>query len=499
MTTPVAPSPATARRLRQMRRRLTLLLSALAVAIVAVFTLVVLRVDADLRDERIDAALLRKIEAADRAIAFDGQRLTPADPTRLLDDDVAVAVRPAFEDVVADTAEQIPEPDEDELFEMAEFVLDEFEDDDLLQLLESFRMEEGTLDERREVLLEEFPDDLRAEAYRMWVLETADDLVTELAEETLLFRPEATLLDDEVVRDLAAAVIDDGADGRLETEGLDGRTVLVQARALRDGVETRGAVVAAIDLTGEAADERDFRTRVILLAVALVAGGTLAAWILAGRSIRPTAVALAQQERFLADAAHELRTPIAAIRATAEAPLDAEEVADDRLARVSTLAAGASRLTDDLLTLARMDADRLDLDRRPTRVDLLVEQIVDDDPAVRLELAPLVARIDPGLTERVIRNLLDNARAHGAATPEQPVVVAVDGPALVVSDQGPGVSPELAATVFERFRSGPASRGHGLGLPLARWIARAQGGDLTLEPGAGGATFRLRLPTASQD
>ena len=170
---------------------------------------------------------------------------------------------------------------------------------------------------------------------------------------------------------------------------------------------------------------------------------------------------------------------------------------------MAELAADASTLTDDLLTLARMDADRMDLQRDRVRLDLLVESTVAGIPgateATVISGATPVVEADTRLMERAIGNLIRNALAHGGATPATPAEVTIEtaasGHTIIVRDHGPGIDPEVAAGLFERFRSRTGSRGHGLGLALARWIAAAHGGDLRVStPPDGGAAFVMTVP-----
>ena len=110
-----------------------------------------------------------------------------------------------------------------------------------------------------------------------------------------------------------------------------------------------------------------------------------------------------------------------------------------------------------------------------------------------------MVEVDPRLMERAIGNLVRNALAHGEASATRPAEIRIetDGAvhAVTVRDHGPGIESGVAAELFERFRSRTGSRGHGLGLPLAQWIARAHGGDLTMRtPPDGGAAFVVSVP-----
>jgi signal transduction histidine kinase len=228
--------------------------------------------------------------------------------------------------------------------------------------------------------------------------------------------------------------------------------------------------------------------------------------------------AFARERRFVADASHELRTPAALVRASAEVlqreglvreegrPLVADILAEsDRLAR----------LVGDLLTLAASDAESLTADRVPLDLTEVVRDTV-------RRAAPLAG--ERGLTlvmdgppdsalpvlgdrdrlTQLLLVLLDNAFGHSPAAGTVLVSLARTGPGarLSVSDQGPGVAPDERERIFEPFaRSATLGRrdggGTGLGLAIARTIARRHDGTITVDdaPG-GGARFLVAIPLA---
>lgn len=248
------------------------------------------------------------------------------------------------------------------------------------------------------------------------------------------------------------------------------------------------------------------------LAIVALVGG--AAWILASRTLRPIREALLRQRRFVADASHEMRTPLATIRAVAESATAEAEPADLRaaLGTIATASARLSRLTTDLLLLAKTD-DRL-LDPRVEAFDLsvIVAEVVEayrianpNPPAPQLRLASdLRVRGDPDEVGRVASNLLHNAVEYGGAqAPVRVTTGASDREAwLEVSDEGPGIASADLERIFEPFyrvqhdAAGP--KGSGLGLAIARSLAARNRGRLTVmsQPGSG-ATFRLTLPRFS--
>jgi signal transduction histidine kinase len=213
----------------------------------------------------------------------------------------------------------------------------------------------------------------------------------------------------------------------------------------------------------------------------------------------------AATRRFLADASHELRTPIAALQASVETLLREQPQRPDRDRLEAALArevARLGRLVDDLLSLARIEARPL---REPITLGVLATTAV-EEARTRAPLARLTITAkgdasvdgDPEALSRVLRNLLDNSLA--AIPPEGSVHVQVeqrDGHVEAqVSDNGPGVPDADRERIFERFvRLDPSLPGSGLGLAIARRIARQHGGDLTCNPNENGTSFTLTLPT----
>lgn len=207
--------------------------------------------------------------------------------------------------------------------------------------------------------------------------------------------------------------------------------------------------------------------------------------------------------RFVADAAHELRTPIAGVQAAAEALLqqqpDADTVEQLQLL-LAREARRAGKLVSDLLELARLDAGT-EIAREPVSLLALARSQPDRvallAPAVTVEVSEVDATVlgDADRLTQVLSNLVDNAlqamRGHGALT----VSVAPDG--FTVSDTGPGVGEKDRERIFDRLVRLDDARdqragGSGLGLAIARGFARAHGGDLRcVEAPGGGAAFVL--------
>ncbi len=214
----------------------------------------------------------------------------------------------------------------------------------------------------------------------------------------------------------------------------------------------------------------------------------------------------------LRSVSHDLRSPLTAIRTASEglgnAALDLDAAERDELfetirAEVRRL----ERLVDNLLDLSRLEAGPAR--RRPElwTLDALIgralEQLGNEAQRVVVEGEAEVppVRVDAAHVERVLVNLLENALKF--SSPADPVAVAAaeeSGHVVVrIRDRGPGVAEVDRERIFEPFeRGGTAAHGTGLGLAIARGFARANGGDVSVEPSAGGATFRLELPAAGE-
>ncbi len=264
-----------------------------------------------------------------------------------------------------------------------------------------------------------------------------------------------------------------------ENGSLYGRALLVLDPTDDELAAVALAVVDADDFYG---DQSVLRSQVIAAAILLAAAAAAAGYWLAGRGTRATGAALAQQERLIAAAAHELRTPVAKIRAVAESGLAGDEPAEVALARVDRMSRDAGVMVDDLLALARMDAGREGVAREPLRLDLLAEAITAQYPGVGFDAVETVVSGDPGLLRRAIENLIRNATIHGG----DDVVVSVHPSRVVVGDRGPGIDPSVADRMFDRFETGASSPGHGLGLPIVRWVADSHNATITVRNRDGG-------------
>jgi signal transduction histidine kinase len=301
---------------------------------------------------------------------------------------------------------------------------------------------------------------------------------------------------------------------------------LLRARAERISLGG-GRTLVAIAVADEIEIEDRYASLIAIFGTAAVAALILVAlggWLLARQSTAPVERSIAHMRRFMADAAHELRTPISVVRSRAEVALQRERDGDEYTQALAGIARETERLggiVEDLLMLARADAGERPIERRRVFLDDIAldaadaARVIAERKRVRLEVgdfeeAPVEG--DPTLLRQLAIILLDNAIKFTPAGGRVSVSVRSLplGATLSVVDTGIGIEAAQLPHVFERFYRGDPSRtrapdasaseGVGLGLSIARWIAEEHGGSIAIEskPGAG-TTVTVHLPSASVD
>jgi signal transduction histidine kinase len=286
--------------------------------------------------------------------------------------------------------------------------------------------------------------------------------------------------------------------------------------------ELRAAAQRGGDVEGETEQEYVQRTLVKVrwqvlaidgVVIVLVGVGGL---LFARRTLRPIRDNVAAQRRFIADASHDLRTPLAVMKTDFEVNLRdpglaaaARPVLESGLEEVDRM----SEMVEDLLMLSRMDAHQEQVLREPLDVAAVVrgttEQLAKlaatDQVSVGTAGADdrVMAIGDERHLRRALANVLKNAIEHSPSGGTVEVVLGRrDGTVeVVVKDQGPGIPPDEIERVFDRFyRSDPArsreTGGTGLGLAISRWALRQMRGDVTIRSDPGGTAVRLTLPAA---
>ena len=339
------------------------------------------------------------------------------------------------------------------------------------------------------------------------------------------------IIDDQAVEDRAAQIAT--VDGRVvaATANLAGRSAIASAPQGGESIRTLDDVPVDDDPfrvlsrritvdgapfvvhVAESIDDVDESVRVLTESLAIafpVVLGLLAwlTWLLIGRTLRPVERAAKAQERFVSDASHELRSPLARIRTRLEVDLTHPDGVDLRHSAGAVLdeSRAMERLVDDLLQLAGSDAPGAGRQRSaPVDLDDLVlgeagDQVRDGVAVDTGGVSGGSVRGDAGALRRLVRNLLDNAVRH--ATARVAVTLIEDGRdvVLTIDDDGPGIPAERRAGVFGRFvrlddsRAAPAG-GAGLGLAIAHDIATGHGGTITVEEAPiGGARLTVTLP-----
>jgi signal transduction histidine kinase len=311
-----------------------------------------------------------------------------------------------------------------------------------------------------------------------------------------------TPVGQQVLADLAAqAVNGNGASLLADRTAVNGHHIRVAVEPFKDANGRYfGAVLAWKDTHDQDLRHERLTITVLLVCAVLIAAAAAVGYWLSGRAIRPAMAALEQQETLLAETAHDLRTPVAALRALAETAARDPEQRAELLPRTVRLAGRMGDIIDGLLVRARLASGVEHLAMQPVWLDQLVAGVVDDMPSdgarFSLVTAPSMVQADPTLLQRAVGNLLANAMRHGRApgADEAIITVTVADGRVTVADQGPGIAPEVGADLFDPYTTGGGSTG--LGLSIVRWVVLAHGGELKVyNADEGGAIFEIQLPT----
>jgi signal transduction histidine kinase len=228
------------------------------------------------------------------------------------------------------------------------------------------------------------------------------------------------------------------------------------------------------------------------------------------------------RKEFIANASHELRTPIFSLGGFVELLQDEEIDEDTRTEFLATMREQVDRLqklTTELLDLSRLDAGALELELEPVPLRLLADQVAGEFAAAAARQGAQIevtgngrdvdveAHCDPQRVAQILRVLLDNALTHAGHEAEIEVVAGENMPmagrpaeaSLTVSDNGPGIDRRDLPHVFDRFHSGTGAQGTGLGLAIARELAERMLGRLEVSSQPGNTAFKLVLPRADSE
>ena len=315
----------------------------------------------------------------------------------------------------------------------------------------------------------------------------------------------------------AAAVV--GKDGRvraanaaLEALAPQGRSTGLSPIEITRSAELDEAVRRALEGTGRAFElELPARRRYLQAQVSPLLRGEV---LLLLRDVTDSRRAEAIRRDFVANASHELRTPVSAIRGAAETLLGGA-LTDPAAARqfsemIARQAERLSRLTQDLLDLSRIESGQWLMQLDTVEVDPLLKTVLDlqAERAAQKRIAltsdvepPVAVRADGRALEHVLVNLIDNAIKYTPAGGK--VTVSAErgerDVVLSVADTGPGIAAHHLPRLFERFYRADPGRGReqggtGLGLAIVKHLVQAQGGEVGVQSGASGSRFWVRLP-----
>jgi signal transduction histidine kinase len=276
-----------------------------------------------------------------------------------------------------------------------------------------------------------------------------------------------------------------------------------------------GTVYVAASVADRMELEEEYGSLIVTFAAAALAALLLVAsggYLLARQSTAPIERSMERMQRFMADAAHELRTPVTILRARAEVTLAQARDPDRDAAALQAIERETSRLGEivgDLLTLARADAGDLPVARGPVYLDDVAAEAVTavravaERKGVALEVGQFEEAAiagDAALVRRLLLIVLDNAIKYTATGGHVRLdVTGADGArSVAVTDTGIGIPPDQLPHVFERFYRGePARRqaeGTGLGLAIARWIADLHDARIDIDSGAAGTRVVITFP-----
>ncbi|MDN5696362.1 MAG: cell wall metabolism sensor histidine kinase WalK [Rubrobacter sp.] len=337
----------------------------------------------------------------------------------------------------------------------------------------------------------------------------------------IALQPDGELIDsDRIARDLglpdeelARSALEENTAVSATIRGEEGRVRALSMPMYESG-ELVGVMQYARSLSAVQQAVRGLVLVLLPLGVGALGLAAIGGQVMAGRAVVPVQRSFERQRAFVADASHELKTPLALIRADAEVigrglsdPED-KELADDLLAETDKMNA----MLSDLLFAARLDAGKLTVNREPFDIAESVQQVAErfaaraQETNIRIEISmseSLRATGDRERTEQVLAVLLDNALRYTRKASKITITghKTADAVVVTVQDSGPGIAEENLERIFERFYRVDKARsreagGSGLGLAIAQKLARAQKG--TLEAGnaeEGGAVFWLTLST----
>lgn len=249
----------------------------------------------------------------------------------------------------------------------------------------------------------------------------------------------------------------------------------------------------------------DLDRRMLLWMLGLAIVSLALGWVGAGLALGPTRRLLDDQQGFLADAAHEMRTPLAVITASSSQALNRERTGEEYVRSLSEIRSAAERAStgvNELLDLVRFDSGQAIPRLAPLRLDLLAEEVAasirpEDGEVIAEPSSPVVVNADMALVRQAIENVVRNA-VRRANRVELTSHISGRFGVVQVADNGPGFDPDRLSAVFDRYERGDQRGQTGIGLAIVKAIVDANGGQVDASnASAGGAVLTIRLPLVS--
>lgn len=261
--------------------------------------------------------------------------------------------------------------------------------------------------------------------------------------------------------------------------------------------------LAEASVRDDALDDLD--RRLLLIGLGVLAGAGVLGYVLSGLSISPVRRVMGDQQSFLADAAHEMRTPLAVIMASSSQALSRPRSSEEYVRSLSEIRSAAERAAtgvNEMLDLVRFESGQAMPRVGPLRLDLLAEEVAaavrpEDTEIVCDPGDPVVVAADMALLRQAIENIVRNAARRAGRVELTTRVDRHDG-VIDVVDDGPGFDPTVLPRVFERYQRGDRRGEAGIGLAIVRAIATAHGGSASAANNTDGpgATVSIRIPLA---
>jgi signal transduction histidine kinase len=229
-------------------------------------------------------------------------------------------------------------------------------------------------------------------------------------------------------------------------------------------------------------------------------------WFVAGMALGPARKAVKDQQGFLADAAHEMRTPLAVILASSSQSLSRPRTSEEYVRSLSEIRSAAERASsgvNELLDLVRFDSGQAIPRIAPLRLDLLAEEVAasvrpEDCEVEATPGEPVIVEADMALLRQAIDNLVRNATRRCTKVEIEVSISGREG-VLDVLDNGPGFDPKILPRVFDRYQRGDRRGDVGMGLAIVKAIATAHGGTVEASNREdGGARVRVRVPLSNR-